>query len=346
MYIDIENPNGRNWVIRETLRRTEAIFDRFPHLAEGDAVIAFSGGKDSVALADVMRQLGRTVQLRAVDMGYSPRWGERVHRLADKLRVPIDVIRVAEVSDSGDVRAEVRADLHRRWNFLKTLEHAPPAKDEYVTPCTNCYNCKLISLTELRRSSSEILYFGHHGDDMLSSFLKSCLMYYDRWYNGHSTFTRDNFTCLLQVAGSDLANAQSLMAEQFLTFLAEGWASTEEPVYEEHVLHGRSYRIGRPLLAATEDMLRSYSDGLGLQVESSGCGHSKAQATRTPRELVQFELLPALRKHSAGRENLQRISAAIFHALTAQGSLRVDARRGRDALLGEEYKGGVLSDKY
>lgn len=290
-----------------------------------------------------MRKLGKAVNLRAIDMGYSPRWESRIKRIADHLELPLNVIKVAEVMKSDTVATQVRNDLAKRRNYLDKLAIV---SDKNVTPCTNCYNCKIIAMTNHHQATDELLYFGHHSDDMMSSFLKSCIMYHDRWAEGHNVFERRNFVELAIRVTNDLMDNRSAFLKIFLHYLDTGLAATEEPVYENNNLHGTNYSVGRPLILVREEMLRAYSAALQLDVESSGCGHSVASKTRTPRELVQYEMLPALYRHPIGIRNSAQIEAAVFENLTSQGKLRIDARRNRDSLLGNAYKGGELQDKY
>ena len=338
------DPDMKAWsAIDESIALAAQILRRFPHLNRGMVVIAFSGGKDSVALAHVMRELGKDVRLRAVDMGYSDRWESRIRSIANGLRLPIDVINLRRMMGS-DLDQQTREDLLRRRSYLDELAVTPRVD---VTPCTNCYNCKLVALTRQHQGgANEVLYFGHHADDMISSFIKSSIMYHDRWVEGHTLFERRNYVHLIKRLDDDLRRKASFFVETFLRYLDAGLAATEEPAYEQSRLHGVQYAIARPMLLIHEEMLRSCSIELGIAVESSGCGHTMAAMTRTPREMVQYDLLPGLRRDTIGRENIMRIKSAILASLAPDGSLRIDTRRQRDSLLGPTYKGGRLQEKY
>ena len=304
MYIDIQTPHGKDRVISNTIARATAFFERFPHLSQHQATIAFSGGKDSVSLAHVMRQLGKDVRLKAVDMGYSALWEGRIRKLADGLGLPLTVVKIRDLIELSNVEPGVREDLRQRSAFLATLVNS---NAKYTTPCTNCYNCKIVGLTNTILSDGEIIYFGHHADDMISSFLKSCIMYYDRWQCGHRVFERENFASLARLVADDLIATQSKFEALFLTYLREGRGSTEEPAYQENTLHGTKYRIGRPLLLVPEDMLRAYASTLKLEVELSGCGHTLTSETHTPREVIQYDVIPVVRRNSVGATRLLHI---------------------------------------
>lgn len=172
-------------------------------------------------------------------------------------------------------------------------------------------------------------------------------MYHDRWVEGHSTFDRTHFIELMQRVIDDFRRPHSYFADVFLGYLDHGLAMTEEPAYEKNCLHKVEYEIARPLMLVDEETLRAYSQVvLRVNVESSGCGHTMASITRTPRELVQYELLPVVRRDPVGRATLQRMKVAIIDELQPDGSLRADTRRKRDRILGADYKGGNLQDKY
>ncbi|MEG8057048.1 hypothetical protein QP150_10165 [Sphingomonas sp. 22L2VL55-3] len=86
---------------------------------------------------------------------------------------------------------------------------------------------------------------------------------------------------------------------------------------------------------------------LGIQAESSGCGHTAAAATRTPREIVHRELLPLVAETHMGKAVLQELLEAVVTGLRADGTASVDVRGVRHLALGERYKGGpgTLADR-
>lgn len=320
----------------ELRSRALATFERFPHLDRSDVTIAFSGGKDSLALAHLIRSIGKRVLLRAVDMGYSPAWADRIRHMAALLDFSLEVAALRELLQEPEMNRSAQIDLANRRSYLEVI------KDDYtgnVTPCTNCYNCKLIAIVYKQARADQIVYFGHHANDLISSFLKSAIMYYDRWIRGNAIFRKDSYAALAKMVGSDLIKKDSYFLDLFLEYLATGVASTEEPPYEIKNLHGSQLEIGTPLFLADENALRVYSDSLGVSVESSGCGHSTLSATRTPREIVHYEILPEVLRGRQGRVNLELLKEAILEHLNDDGTLRADARQNRDTLLGATYKG-------
>src|SRR5258707_677154 len=139
-------------VITKGIERAIALF---PELDRPNAALAFSGGKDSIALAYALRAMGRPVPLRAIDMGYSHLWRDRISLIGAHLDLPLEIVTVRSLMIDDNLDAEARHDLLRRRIFLDS----PAAAGPTVTPCTNCYNCKIISLVHGGASQVPFLYF-------------------------------------------------------------------------------------------------------------------------------------------------------------------------------------------
>ncbi|MDB5438335.1 MAG: hypothetical protein JWM33_762, partial [Caulobacteraceae bacterium] len=183
--------------LRTVVEALEVAFGRFPDMWNEGATLAFSGGKDSIALASALELSGRKPQLRAVDMGYSQAWRGRIEQLAESLRLSVQILTVADIVRNEEAEPAIRRELAIRRAFLDD----DGASKQAVSPCTNCYNCKILSLVDAARRDSPNILFAHHADDALSSFLKSGLMYLDRWRDGNESFDRERFRSLgLQLA--------------------------------------------------------------------------------------------------------------------------------------------------
>jgi tRNA(Ile)-lysidine synthase TilS/MesJ len=318
--------------------KIDRALDRYPLLKREVVTVAFSGGKDSIALAYSLRQRGLRVRLRAVDMGYSATWGARIIRLAETLGLPLTIKPVRDLIDDSSFEAEARRDLTLRRSLLEKLAITPAPT---TSPCTNCYNCKIISLVNGFQTFGEsTLYFGHHATDMLGSFIKSALMYSDRWESGFEVFDRDRF----RYHAIQLADALSARRRRTLCrlehYLASGYASTSEPPVQRGNVHGRDYLILRPMIFATEADTATLTRTLPVRAESSGCGHTAAASTRTPREIVQLEALPLIEASTDGLKTLGWLQNLIIENLTPTGELTSDARQRRHEILGATYKGG------
>src|SRR6266487_1769606 len=65
----------------------------------------------------------------------------------------------------------------------------------------------------------------------------------------------------------------------FQRYLDDGSAQTAEPPVEHRSVHGVEYWIGRPLFFVTERTTAAVAASLGVQIETSGCGHSLSSST-------------------------------------------------------------------
>jgi tRNA(Ile)-lysidine synthase TilS/MesJ len=314
----------------------ELALTRFPEMWASDARIAFSGGKDSIALAHALAVTGRVTALRAIDMGYSSDWRGRIESIARSLSLPLEIITVSRLVEEAAVDPAVRKDLALRRAFLD----GPGATAPAVTPCTNCYNCKIISLVHAGVSESPTILFAHHAQDVLSSFIKSGLMYIDRWEEGRRIFNKDAFRRLGNRVANELRRGHQATIDQFASLLLEGKAQTSEPPMERRTLHGRTYTIARPLFFVDESATAALAIATGARPEGSGCGHTAAAATRTPREIVHHELIPMISETAKGRATLRAFLELVASSLTVEGSLTFDVRGSRHLLLGTDYKGG------
>jgi hypothetical protein len=321
--------------LRVVIGNIERAIALFAELDRADAALAFSGGKDSIALAYALKAMGRLVSLRAVDMGYSREWRDRILAIAAHLDLPLEVHVVKSIMIDDQLDADARQDLLRRRTFLDS----PAAAGPTVTPCTNCYNCKIISLVHGGSGHLPILYFAHHATDSLASFLKSALMFHDRWARGNSIFDRHRFRGLAQLVAEDLRGGRSEYLKIFRAYLEDGSAHTSEPPLERRYLHGVDYVIGRPLFFVAEETTAELAASLCVRTESSGCGHSISSKTMTPREIVHREMLPAIAETPQGHLNLQKLQEAIKGRLNTDGTAQADVRTSRHILLGSTYKG-------
>ncbi|MHA4836012.1 adenine nucleotide alpha hydrolase family protein [Sphingopyxis sp. MSC1_008] len=329
--------------LNRVVRAAEAALTRFPAIWAPGATLAFSGGKDSIALASAMAAMDRTVRLRAVDMGYAKEWRGRIERLAAVLGQPIDILVVADLTGDDLTEPGIRRDLAVRRAFLDS----PAASDPTVSPCTNCYNCKILSLVDAARHDVPTILFAHHATDALSSFLKSALMHIDRWEENNLIYERNRFRELGTRVALDLRAGSQIGIDRLIDLLRQSKAHTSEPPIERRALQHQTYTIGRPMFFLEEAATIALVDALGVAAESSGCGHSAAASTRTPREIVHYELLPLITETAKGREAVQCLSHSLAANLNEDGTAQSDVRQSRHLLLGAAYKGGpeTLADR-
>lgn len=321
--------------LQGVIQGIEEAIRRFPEIWNPTARIAFSGGKDSIALAHALAVAGRPTGLRAVDMGYNPMWRGRIETIARTLSLPLEIVTASTLVKDDTVAPEVRRDLALRRAFLDKLT----AADSTVTPCTNCYNCKIISLVHADDSATQTILFAHHAQDALSSFIKSAIMYIDRWKEGRPVFNRDAFRHIGFEIANDLRSGKQSTVDFIASLLAEGKAHTSEPPIERKTLHGSAYVIARPLFFVDESATAALAKAVVAQPESSGCGHTMAATTRTPREIVHHELIPLVSETAAGRESLRTLLRLLADSFAPDGTAFVDVRGSRHVLLGPDYKG-------
>ena len=276
-------------------------------------------------------------------MGYSQAWRGRIESLAESLRLPVQILTVADIVLSDETEPSIRRELTVRRAFLDE----EGASRRTVSPCTNCYNCKILSLVDAVRGESPHILFAHHAEDALSSFLKSALMHLDRWQDGNETFDREKFRGLALRVAAELRAGTKGAVDRLTSLIDSGDAHTSEPPVERRKFKENGYRIGRPMFFVREAMTVAVTQDLGLCAESSGCGHSAAASTRTPREIVHYEILPFVAETDAGKAALGELFEAVAAGLAIDGSTGVDVRGVRHLLLGTRYKGGpdTLADR-
>lgn len=313
-------------LLLERVEQTIADYDLLP---SRDVLVACSGGKDSVYACRALRELDFQVTPILVDMGYETGWAERVTsnlRLFDF--VPV-VLMARTVSAPVSVSIERREALRQNLRVVDSL-----GQDARLTPCTSCYNSKILLLVDyLDRSGVDRIVFAHHATDATASLLKSALMYIDRWDRGNATYDPNRFRDLARMARTQFESNDRSWAVRLKALVLEGKASTDEPPVQA-ITYRSGALIVRPLLGIWEHEVESQGFELG-QLEASGCGHTLSQTTQTPREIVQFETVRPLEANASVRDEFLSLMRV---GLSGSGRLQADARRNRDSLLGPQYK--------
>lgn len=301
--------------------------------------VALSGGKDSLLLTLILRQLGFEITPIVVDMGYESHWSRRIADTAATLDITPKIVSIRSPQHRRAYPVTTRHELEQNLRILD--QSTSTAIGSGFTPCTSCYNSKVLSLNEeLDRLEIERIAFGHHATDACASLLKAAFMYIDRWDCGNESYSSDNVRSLAKnfkleaLKRNNAATASLSSLEHRIDQLVHECAATTDEPPRQELLPGSKRTVIRPLFDILEKELIEVSEDSSLPVEGSGCGHSLAAARYTPREIIHFQILRELETDA----RVDFIQTWTKYALDKEGALRVNSRRQRSALLGTAYK--------
>ena len=214
---------------------------------------------------------------------------------------------------------------------------------EQFTPCTACYNSKLITLTEyLVNNRYGTIAFGHHATDAVVSYLKSFVMYYDRWFLHHKVFFLSNFKAAATSICQAIANSSFVekcdMVQLMLHLSASRLIGTDEPPVEIAKVGGEEIKVIRPLFLVPEHEIKIFSRSTQLHFNSFDCGHLSNGAQSSPRDIIHFLFFGGEQLTKQMKALHEVVLQDILGSLNDDGTLSFNARRNRDSLLGAEYK--------
>jgi tRNA(Ile)-lysidine synthase TilS/MesJ len=299
-----------------------------------EIMVAFSGGKDSLALALCLSELGYRVRSVAVDMGYDSGWASRIQALAAVAGFDVEVL---------DVRAGLaqfipppeRREIRMRLGVLNELG---VRETGVVTPCTHCYNSKVIALDNVvRHAGKQKIAFGHHRTDACASLLKEALLRIDRFDRGHERYARGNFESLVAELAAEAESypaGPGPLLERIIELVADRHVDTDEPPRQPLRTDREGTEIIRPLFYVWEEDLAQLAVDLHLLPEASGCGHSAASETETMREMVHYRVL----RNPAARAFRTRLAALVASSVACSGYGVRRSRYHRADDLGVAYR--------
>ncbi len=301
-------------------------------------LVAFSGGKDSSVTALALRKLGYNVKLAVVGGIWKNYDLDGVASIARNLEFEPKVI------DLSDPLYKSRLSRSRKENLEESLDELSDIGQELertkimgnISPCTKCYNNKVMALeTAAEQFSTDRVVFGHHQDDSLASFIKLALMYDDYSKEGNRFYKTELFLELVRSTIEDLKTSEKSeeIMERWNRYIVEDKAGTDEPPAQE-VTGGSNVKIVRPLYGVSESEIVDIIRKNNIKVEGSGCAHG-LELTRTPREIVHQDLLPRL-EESQRRELVKIIDSSLME----DGSAKSNVRKNRDRLLPGYKLGG------
>jgi hypothetical protein len=311
--------------------------EHYDLLQEGQRiVVALSGGKDSVVLSLVLKDLGFEITPVIVDMGYEANWADRVVASMRALGIESLVVPVRRAQSQTSGRVEFLQIQAR----VEVLDHLGTFPDQQYTPCTYCYSAKALTLHSICDAiGSDIVTFGHHATDAASSLIKEALMHIDRHDEGSTRFAISAFERLVAELSREAATQTSHSQHGRITgsitdLVSAGRVDTDEPPRSWLTGPESGLTIVRPMFDVPEMYIQEAALELGLNPEPSGCGHGATLATQTPRQMVHWRIL-----QQAATEHFHTyIHELVTMGLTPHGWGRVNSRRRRAEFLGRQYK--------
>jgi tRNA(Ile)-lysidine synthase TilS/MesJ len=285
-------------------------------LVSGEEImVAFSGGKDSLGLVLCLSELGYRVRPVAVDMGYDSGWADRIRSVSAAAGFGVEVL---------DVRAGLpqliplpeRREIGMRLALLNKLGTQDTSA---VTPCTHCYNSKVIALDNVvRQAGKQKIAFGHHRTDACASLLKEALLRIDRFDRGHVRYARANFESLVAELAAEADSYPAgpcPLLRRIVELVTDQQVDTDEPPRQPLRTDREGTEIIRPLFYVWEETLAQLAIDLDLSPEGSGCGHSAASETETMREMVHYRVL----RNPAARAFRSRLAALVASSVACSG---------------------------
>jgi tRNA(Ile)-lysidine synthase TilS/MesJ len=318
--------------ILDAVNQTISKYKLFP---EKEVVVAFSGGKDSLFLCLVLRELGYTVKPVTFDVGYNIDW-KVAKSIAARLHFHLQIF------DLGFVEKNFQNTLSVIENNYKVIQEISRGKHLGVTICTPCYNSKMILLREWCKMNNGTLQiaFGHHGTDMVTSFLKSYFMYIDRWEYQHIRYNDSNFENLIKTmkpvfCGNKDNLLQSKEWASVIELMKKKLIGTDEPIRKN--IADTDYAVIRPMSSVLEVDIKQYYNRTDLEFQESECSIRRLKdfSKFTPREMVHHILLD-----DVPRENMELLLSTLLESLDILGYDPTSVRNNRNAILGTEYKSG------
>ena len=315
-------------LVRETIQSYCLIEDNEP------VVIGLSGGKDSIFLSIVMKHLGYKVYPVVVDVGFGRGRIDEVLRLCDDLEIEC---RVLSIEDDSILSAEDLSFISKRY---KALKENGGVQSHNNTPCTLCYNVKIVALNAYcRHVGARKIALGHHYNDVVVSFLKTVFYYIDRWCEGNRVFDKNKFTSIVDQYAKVFLDANFIQTDKFReieSMVMKKVVSTEEPPKSIVIYENNKVDIIRPLFFVLEKDILCYYKLITNYIDIQGCIF-RDYGCMTPREIVKKKIVDVM--FSGGDiYDYSRFRELILNNVSKDGYLIEQVRNKRDEILGEEYK--------
>lgn len=327
------------------VERVKFVIDDFSLLKENEkVVVGFSGGKDSLFLVLVLRELGYDVIPVVVDYGFDKKWMRWIYDISKRYFFDVKIIEMKNSSFKGE---SMYNDVLGMIDYNSALKGIG---SDNITPCTQCYNVKMLAMLSF---AAELqcykIALGHHLDDAISSMLKTYLYCYDSLVQKRKSFDIHIFYDLVKsfkaAALSDgLCFFDTFYCENFLDYCASGFVATEEPPKKAINMYTISCDIIRPLFALEKNDIELFFEKEKIDFESQKC-ILRCSTYLSPREIVDKEIMSELKYIDSERNVKKFFIEQILKNLEPDGALVVDARMQRDKVLGSDYKRGYNTIK-
>ena len=315
-----------------------------------DVIVAFSGGKDSLFTSLCLRELGYSVIPAIVDMGYEKDWGEKILFLANQIGFDnAEVLYARQKSTLCNINHE---SLKKVNSNIDILNNSEIFKDKKLTPCTYCYNTKVVLLEDFAiKNNIDRIVFGQHIIDAIASMMKLALMYIDRWDNGNTVYNHGRFSDLVDSLLPLFLQYQNEpdkidILSRIGCLCDEKKAATDDPPRQMLNSVFGKINLVRPLFRIRESSIIKYISENNLYPEASGCGHGSTKETQTPREMIHYRILKEIDNSSGTLPLISVLENLVDKGLTTKGELIINVRNARAEILGRQYKNlGISCNK-
>lgn len=321
-----------NIVPTKVLEKVENIINKYSLFKDKNVCVAYSGGKDSLFLCIVLKELGYEVCPVIVDIGYNSDWSVA---LKNAKYIGLNCIKI-DTEQINQLMPEIRAELETNLEGIEKIRSGIFGK---ATICTPCHNSKMTILQKWAEINNiDIIANGHHAIDAISSLLKSFYMFLDRWEYHHEEFVYDNFYKLIlsqkkfYTLEKEVFTTLPLCSKLIVQIKAQN-VGTDEAILQ--YFGNTSTRLCRPLLGILESEIIEYFDSQNLVFNESECfiTNYRDGNVLTPRELIQYELLK-----NAPQSLLYFLFELVKKNLDKNGFLQFNVRNNRAKILGNSYK--------
>lgn len=314
------------------IERIDYTINKYGLFNENEAIVAYSGGKDSLYLCKALVQLGYRVHPIIIDIGYDVLWDRAIDN-ANSIGLK------AELIDINTIQVLFPGIYDSIRSYFQNVLDIRDGKYPKASPCTPCHNAKMTVLSQWSIANGvKYVATGHHGTDAIASMLKSFFMYLDRWEKENVVYDYDNFVKLIeeykpifQKSKEDFLNTD--VYTNITDLISKKKVSTDEAII--HNIDERNLFICRPMYNVFENDILEYYKTNQIDVGITECflSHIRNEGLLTPREIVQYEIV-----RNANPNTLNVLLDLANQCLDESGRLLFNVRNNRRSILGDLYK--------